>query len=183
MIKVHDKRGEPMLNIRKFCASKVEWKYIYQLIESIEEKKIRNYVANQVEWYVIKAERYKLIEYTLKILTVVMPTLVVIVQQCLDTENPIVKLVVLGGATITSASGTFLKLHDKRVIYRKAAEQIKDETMLYITHSEPYSSEEDRDKDFVMKLYGIAKNTNSKWSEIEEKDNGETNKQDTKETS
>lgn len=164
------------MKIRKFCASKVEWIYIYQLLEAIDEKNIRNHVANQVEWYVIKAERYKFLEYVLKCLTVVMPTLVVVMQQCLDTENPIVKFVVLGGATITSASGTFLMLHDKRVIYRKAAEQIKEETMLYVNHAEQYSGKE-RDKSFIKKLNEISKNTNSKWSDIEENDESTTKKQ------
>lgn len=164
------------MKISKFCASKVEWKYIYQLLEAIDEKNIRNHVANQVEWYVIKAERYKFLEYTLKCLTVVMPTLVVAIQQCLDTNNFWAQVIVLGGATITSASGTFLKLHDKRVVYRKAAEQIKEETMLYVNHAEQYSDEE-RDKNFVKKLNEISKNTNSKWSDIEENDESATKKQ------
>lgn len=162
--------------MRKFCASKVEWKYINQLMEAIDDKNIRNYVTNQLEWFVIKAERYKLIEYTLKLLTVVMPTLVVIMQQCLDTDNPVVQILVLGGATVTSASGAFLMIHDKRVLYRKAAEQIKEETMIYVNNAEQYKGEE-RDKLFVMKLYEIAKNIDSKWSEIEEKDDSTSKKQ------
>lgn len=153
--------------MRKLCASKVEWKYIDQLMEAIEDKNIRNYVANQVEWYVIKARRYKFLEYTLKILTVVMPTLVVIVQKCWNPKNICTQAVVLGAATITSASGTFLKIHDKRVLYRKSAEQIKEETTLFINHAEPYDKD-GSEKVFVVKMHEISANTNSKWGEIEE---------------
>lgn len=158
--------------MRKFCASRVEWKYIDQLKDAIEDKNIRNYVANQVDWYVIKAGRYKILEYTLKILTVIMPTLVVVIQRCLDENNMLAQIVVLGGATITSASGTFLKLHDKRVLYRKSAELIKEETSLFVNHVAPYDKEA-CEKHFVMRLHEISASTNSQWGEIEEKNEGE----------
>lgn len=154
--------------MRRFCAGRVEWKYIDQLEEAIEDKNLRNYVSNQVEWYVIKAGRYRILEYTLKFLTVVMPTLVVIVQRCLDENNLVAQIIVLGGATITSASGTFLKLHEKRVLYRKSAELIKEETSLFINHAAPYDQEESG-KCFVMRLHEISADANSMWGEIEEK--------------
>ncbi|MCM1387004.1 MAG: DUF4231 domain-containing protein [Bacillus sp. (in: Bacteria)] len=51
-------------------------------------------------------------------------------------KNFCLQVLVLGGATITTASGNFVKWHDKRVLYRKSAEQMKEETMLYVTHTE-----------------------------------------------
>lgn len=161
------------MRIRKFCASRVEWRYIYQLLDSIKNENIRDYVANQIEWYVIKAGRYKVYEYTLKLLAVVMPTLVTVMQQYFKPDNLLEQAVILGGATITSASGVFLKLHDKRVLYRKAAEQIKDETMLYINHATPYSADEhndcsERDERFVAKLKEISNCTNNIWGKIED---------------
>lgn len=77
-------------------------------------------------------------------------------------------MIVLGAATVTSASSTFIKFHDKRILYRKSAEQIKEETMLYITHTGKYNTEE-RDEQFVLELDRITKGANKEWRRIEEK--------------
>ena len=66
------------MQMRKLCASKIEWKYIYQLIQAIENENIRNYVENQIAWCVVKASQYRFYDYTLKLLTVLMPTVVVV---------------------------------------------------------------------------------------------------------
>ncbi len=156
------------MQMRKLCASSLEWKYIYKLMKSVENETIRDYVENQIEWNVVKANQYKFMEYFLKFLTVVTPTVVFVLQQCLDSKNPLVQMIVLGAATVTSASSTFIKFHDKRILYRKSAEQIKEETMLYITHTGKYNTEE-RDEQFVLELDRITKGANKEWRRIEEK--------------
>lgn len=156
------------MQMRKLCASKVEWKYIYKLTKSVENEIIRDYVENQIEWHVVKANQYKFLEYLLKFLTVVTPTVVIVLQRLPNANTPLVQMAVLGGATVTSASGTFIKFHEKRVLYRKSAEQIKEETLLYITHTGKYNCEE-CDERFVAELDRIAKGTNEEWRQIEAK--------------
>lgn len=158
------------MKIRKLCASRVEWKYIYQLTGSIEDDNIRNYITNQIEWFVVKANQYKFWEYMFKALTVITPTVALAVQNKLAANNMWGQLAVLGGATIASASGVFLMFHDKRVLYRKSAELIKSETLLYITHVGEYSGEDCNER-FVLKLDNIARNVNEKWGQIEDNQN------------
>lgn len=160
------------IRLRKLCASKVEWKYIYQLTDAIEQVDIRNYVANQIEWYVIKASRYRFCEYALKILAVVMPTVTMLAQKYMKEEDFFLQVIVLGAATITTASSNFVKWHDKRVLYRKSAEQIKEETILYVTHAGKYSDDK-RDENFVMKLSEISNSANDKWEKLEDDDKAE----------
>lgn len=167
------------IKIRKLCASKVEWKYIYQLTDAIEQVDIRNYVVNQIEWYVIKASRYRFYEYTLKILAVIMPTFIMLIQQFMDKNDFFMQAIVLGAATITTASSNFVKWHDKRVLYRSSAEQMKEETMLYLTHAGKYSDEK-RDESFVIKLHEIANSANTKWEKLEEDDKNRTKEKDAK---
>ncbi len=164
------------IKFRKLCASKVEWKYIYQLIDAIEQVDIRNYVANQIEWYVIKASRYRFLEYALKILAVVMPTVTMLAQKYLEKESFFLQAIVLGAATITTASSNFVKWHDKRVLYRTSAEKIKEEAMLYITHAGKYSDEK-RDENFMIKLYEIADSANDAWEKLEKDDKNGANAQ------
>lgn len=168
------------MQMRKLCASRVEWKYIYKLTKSVENEIIRDYVENQIEWHVVKANQYKFFEYLLKFLTVMTPTVVIVLQQCLDTNNPLVQMSVLGGATVASASGTFIKFHEKRVLYRKSAELIKEETLLYITHTGKYNSEE-CDEQFVTELDRIVKGTSEEWRQIEEKKEEEKKEEEKKE--
>lgn len=174
------KRRIKRIRIRKICASRVEWKYIYQLTDAIGRDDIRNYVLNQIEWYVIKANRYRFYEYALKILAVIMPTFIMLFQQCMQQcgklQEPCIQAIVLGGATITTASSNFVKWHDKRVLYRKSAELIKEETMLYITWAGMYHDEK-RDEKFVMKLNEIANSTNDKWEILEEENKSDTRQQ------
>lgn len=169
------------IQTRKFWASSVEWKYIYQLTNSVSEGVIRDYVANQIAWHVIKANRYRFYEYTIKLLAIVMPTLVVIAQQLWAEENSVIQAVVLGAATITSTSGAFLKLHDKRVLYRKTAERLKEETILYVAHAGQYRNE-DRDEYFVTEFAKIVNDTNFKWEKIEEKEGSKPDKESVKHT-
>lgn len=167
------------IRIRKMCASRVEWKYIYQLTDGIEQKDIRNYVLNQLAWYVIKANRYRFYEYALKILAVITPTLIALFQQWVSKDDLYLQAVVLGGATLTTASSSFLKWHDKRVLYRKSAELIKEETMLYLTRAGGYDDEK-RDEKFVLRLYEFANNTNDKWEMLEAENKGDVKAQGTK---
>ena len=166
---------------RKLCASKVEWKYIYQLTDAIEQVDIRNYVANQIEWYVIKASRYRFCEYALKILAVITPTVTMLAQKYMGEGDFLLQAIVLGAATFTTASSNFVKWHDKRVLYRKSAEQVKEEAMLYVTHAGKYSDEK-RDENFVIKLHEIANSANKKWEDLEDDDKNGANaqKKDTK---
>lgn len=154
------------MQMRKLCASKVEWDYIYKLTKTVDDENIRNYITNQIEWNVVKANQYKFCEYVLKFLNVIMPTVIVVMQQHLKSDNPWLQMAVLGGATITAASSTFLKFHDKRILYRKSAEQIKEETVLYITHSGKYNGGE-RNERFVTEVDRIVKSANEQWGQIE----------------
>lgn len=155
------------MKIRKLVASSVEWRYIYQLLEGIEDENIKNYIANQIQWNVIKASRYRFFEYALNVLTVAMPTVVVVVQHILPQTNPLVQFFVLGSATITTSAGIFLKLHDKRILYRTTAEVIKEETTLYTNKVGKYKGN-DRNELFLKKVHSIVRSTNNRWKEIEE---------------
>lgn len=81
---------------------------------------------------------------------------------------------------MASASGTFIKFHEKRVLYRKSAELIKEETLLYITHTGKYNSEE-CDEQFVTELDRIVKGTSEEWRQIEEKKEEEKKEEEKKE--
>ena len=166
---------EQRIKMRKFSASKVEWKYIYQLIGAIENENIRDYVTNQLEWHVIKAECYRLLDNISKFLTIIMPALIVIVQQEIESSNFISQAIILVGATITSAAGVFSKWHDKRILYRKTTELIKEETILYITNAGQYK-EKERDEKFVCELHKIIYSVNDSWGKIEERVNSEIEK-------
>ena len=167
------------IKFRKFCASKVEWKYIYQLTDAIEQVDIRNYVANQIEWYVIKASRYRFLEYALKILAVITPTVTMLAQKYMEEGNFLLQAIVLGAATITTASSNFVKWRDKRVLYRKSAEKIKEEAILYVTHAGKYSDEK-RDENFMIKLNEIANSANNAWEEMEKDDKNGAKEEDSK---
>lgn len=152
--------------VRKFRASGVEWRYVAHLVENIQNDRLRQYVDNQISWYVIKACRYRFYDYMLKFLTVIMPTVVIVAQRCLSDDGIWGQAVVLGLATVTSAAGTFLELHEKRIIYRKAAEELKEETARYVNRVGCYA-EENCDDTLFLNLQRIVRKTTKQWETIE----------------
>lgn len=163
------------MKVRKFCASTVEWRYIYQLVEGIEDKNIKNYVTNQIQWNVIKAYYYRWLDIIFIILTVFMPALVVIVQENIGTDQMARQAIILAGATVTSATGVFSKWHEKRILYRKTAELLKEETILYVTKNGRYT-EDERDRLFVTKVHKITYNATDSWGNIENEKKESQNK-------
>lgn len=157
-----------MSKIRKFSASKIEWRYIYQLLEAIPDKSIRNYVTNQILWHVVKAYWYRLLDYTFKCLTIFMPALVAGIQQTGLASDMEKQIIVLAATTITSATGVFANWHDKRILYRNTAELLKEETIFYITNSDKYKTSK-RNDIFVSEIHKIVYNTNVNWEKLENK--------------
>lgn len=151
---------------KKYSSSRVEWEYIGQLLAAIENQNIRNMVGNALKWYVIKASRYRLLEYILNAFILIVPAALMILNKCVPNECMLGQLVIAALGTFAAATKSFSKLHDKRVCYRRAAEFIKSETALYINRVEVYKRE-DRDDIFVNKINEIRKKENDNWIEIE----------------
>lgn len=180
---------------KRYSSSRVEWDYIGQLLDAIENQNIRNQVGNALKWYVIKANRYRLIEHCLNTLTLIIPTVLMILNKCMPEECIAGQVVVAVLGTFAAAAKSFSKLHDKRIRYRRAAEFIKSETIRYINRVDVYR-EKDRNEIFVINIDGIRLEENNSWIEIEneketistennnsvsikpKKDNEETIKQD-----
>ena len=153
---------------KKYSSSRVEWEYISQLLNAIENQNIRNQVANALEWYIIKAGRYRLFEYILNMLTLIVPAVIMILNKCMPDDCMAGQLVVAVLGTFAAATKSFSKLHDKRICYRRAAEFIKSETALYINRVGVYKRE-DSAEIFVNNIIKIRKEENNSWIDIENK--------------
>lgn len=151
---------------KKYSSSKVEWEYINQLLNAIENQNIRNQVGNALEWYVIKAGRYRLVEYILNTLTLIVPAVIMILNKCMPDNCMAGQLVVAVLGTFAAATKSFSKLHDKRICYRRAAEFIKSETALFINRVGVYKRENSAEI-FVNNIIKIRKEESNSWIEIE----------------
>lgn len=152
---------------RKYSSSSVEWEYIGQLVNAIENQNTRNQVSNALEWYVIKASRYRVIEYCLNAVIIAVPAILVVLSECVKTNCIASQLLTAISGTFAASAKSFSKLHDKRICYRRAAEEIKSETVFYIHQAGIYETL-DRDTIFVNRVNEIRRNENSSWAEIEE---------------
>lgn len=151
---------------KKYSSSSVEWEYIGQLLNSVENQNIKNQVGNALEWYVIKANRYRLFEYILNMLTLIVPAVLVVLNNCLPDDCMAGQLGVAVLGTFAAAAKSFSRLHDKRICYRGAAECIKSETALYINKMGVYKNE-DSAEIFVTNINKIRKEENNSWIKIE----------------
>lgn len=151
---------------RKYSSSSVEWEYIGQLENAIENQNTRNQVSNALEWYIIKASRYRMIEYCLNAVIIAVPAILVVLSECVETNCIASQLFTAISGTFAASAKSFSKLHDKRICYRRAAEEIKSETVFYI-HKVGIYKVADRDTIFVNRVNEIRRNENSNWAEIE----------------
>lgn len=152
--------------LKKYHSGRVEWRYIHQLLDKIENENIRYLVADHLMWHVIRADRYRTYEHMLNIAAVITPTMVVVCNYFLAEGDIIRQALIVGAGTITASAQAFSKLHEKKVLYRNTAEKIKNETILYISSVGKYK-EEDRDEAFILTVNQIVEGVNSKWQEIE----------------
>ena len=152
---------------RKYSASKVEWEYIGRLINAINDQNIKDQVSNALEWYVIKAARYRMLEYILNGVTLVVPAILVLLNKCVENDCMAGQLITAISGTFAASAKVFSKLHDKRVCYRRAAEEIKNEAVLYIHQTGIYEVE-NRNVIFAERINVIRKRENSSWMEIED---------------
>lgn len=151
---------------KKYLSSKVEWTYIGQLINAIEDENIKNQIYNALVWYVIKTSRYRIYEYILNIINIVAPTMLVFFSKYVSEDCFGGQLMIAIVGTFAAAAKSCSKLNEKRICYRCAAEAIKSETVLYINHVGIYASEE-RDEIFVKNIDQIRKEENSNWVKVE----------------
>lgn len=151
---------------KQYSAGKVEWMYIEQLVQGIEDEKVKNRIYNVLVWYVIKAERYKLFEYLLNALTLAVPTVMMILNMAFPADSILGQGAIAGVGTFAAAAKSFSKLHEKRINYRKAAESIKDETTLYINRVGAYAGT-DQKAVFLEKIELIVREENAGWVKME----------------
>lgn len=158
---------------RKFSSSKVEWTYIGQLINAVENKNIKNLLSNALLWYIIKAKTYKVFEYLLNIVTLIVPILVVIINNHVEADSIGEQMGVAIVGIMAAATRFFSKIHEKRVEYRVAAERIKCETGLYINEVGEYKGQ-DRDEKFIKAIIEIRENENRCWEKMEKRGDFQT---------
>lgn len=151
---------------RKYSASRVEWEYIGRLINAINDQNIKDQVSNALEWYVIKATRYRMIEYILNGVTLVVPAILLLLNKYVENDCMAGQLITAASGTFAASAKAFSKLHDKRICYRRAAEEIKNEAVLYIHQTGVYKVE-NRNAIFAERINAIRKSENSSWVEIE----------------
>jgi len=151
---------------KRYSASNVEWRYLEQLVKGIEDEKVENRIYNVLVWYVIKAERYKLFEYLLNAVTLAAPTVIMMMNMYFPKDSIWGQGAIAGAGTLAAAAKSFSKLHEKRINYRKAAENIKNETTLYINQVGAYAGN-DRKAVFLGNIERIIKEENAGWVKVE----------------
>lgn len=148
--------------------NQIEWEYVEQLIQGLADGQIKNMVANNLRWYLIRAKRYKLYSYILNITNIMAPMLIVIINILFDEKGLVGQIAIAVTGTITTALSACADIYEKRILYRKAVEDIKSESFLYLNRVGRYKGET-RDEAYAKKILAIVGNVNSKWQELEEK--------------
>lgn len=156
---------------RKFSTSKAEWKYIEDLVESVNipsAPHIRALIENALVWYVVRAKQYKVVEYLLNGITVITPTVILVLNECLGDDSACGQILVSIVGTIAASAQSFSKIHEKRINYRKTVENIKIEVALYASEIGRYSAS-NKNELFVQQICEFLKQEHAEWEKSEKK--------------
>ena len=160
-----------MKNARRYSTIRIEWDYIRQLLDSIEDEKIRDLAANQMMWHTVRTNRYRLYEHLLNAAILLTPTLTIVLNTLVAGDAWWKQALLIGAGTLTASAKAFSPFHEKRILYRKCAERLRSETTLYVNRAGKYQGDEAAANEaFVKTVLRIAKETNHSWGDLEKTD-------------
>ncbi len=165
---------------RRYSTIKIEWDYIQELLEAIQDNKIRALAANQIMWHTVRANRYRCYEHLLNAALLLTPTLTIVLNALVPGDAWWKQALLIGVGTLTASAKAFSPFHDKRLLYRKCAERLRSETALFVNGAGKYRAGSAAAKEaFVKTILRIAKETNLSWEELENADGDTPEKQAT----
>ena len=156
---------------RRYSTVRIEWDYIRQLLNAIEDEKIRDLAANQIMWHTVRTNRYRLYEHLLNAAILLTPTLTIVLNTLAAGDAWWKQALLIGAGTLTASAKAFSPFHDKRILYRKCAERLRSETALFVNGAGKYRTDQAAANEaFVKTVIRIAKETNHSWGELEKID-------------
>lgn len=149
--------------------------YISGLLEQIEDKTLRSYVAHELYTYASRARFYKYCYYAFSIIALCAPAAATVVNSALGDTNKNKVLASLLSTIATIATGIvgIVKFRESWIRYRSYCEILKREVTEFVMRAGGYA-QEDTDDDKIKKLFF---NNLKKQIQQEEKDWGDLRRQ------
>ena len=151
--------------------------YYIQLESSmVANEGIRLRLMNLMLWYIREAERARVKYYLFKIITILLPALVMIITSAgtglavwaSEEWGSAANLLVAVLAGITNIASSVLvvtKWHENWIRYRHTANRIEGELALYLAGAYPYQDPALRDGRLMQKIERIAAQEDDGWTE------------------
>lgn len=165
---VPEKRGNRM----RSYSYKNDMEFLEMAEEYIVSDYIKKCLFSSLEWYMVTYHKYRFRYYVISMISLIFPTMVIVLNDIQDFQNlrvicKIAISIVSAIIAIASGLGSLYKWHEKSVVYRSCAEQIKCEAVYYMAEIGNYSEPDLRDKNFLEKLERILLKENKGWSQME----------------
>lgn len=165
---VPEKKGNRMRNY----SYKNDMEFLEMAEEYIASDYIRKCLFSSLEWYMVTYHKYRFRYHVISMISLILPTTVIVLNDIQDFQSmrvicKIAISIVSAVIAIASGLGSLYKWHEKSVIYRSCAEQIKCEAVYYMAEIGDYSKPDMRDKNFLEKIETLSLKENKDWSQRE----------------
>lgn len=141
---------------------------VEELLSNIENINIRKRVTQVVIWNIKKATKYKRLYYWMSIAIIILTASIPVIN-LLDFLNPKISTSIISAlAGILASILTLVNVKETWLRYRKYAEMIKSESVLFINKCERYS-EIDAECKFIENIESIIGEERLNWEEIRKK--------------
>lgn len=144
--------GEVVSDIEDVAQIRNDKEYIPQLLKNIQDKELEKYVAHELYTYALRAKFYKKGYYICSIITLVAPSIVVVINSFAISELVQQIGVALFSAMATIASGLLgiVKFKESWVRYRYNCEGLKHEISRYVNENGEYSGKSVDEKNKIL---------------------------------
>ena len=132
-------------------------------LEEIKNYTIKKRIMHLLDWYIRKATCYKNLYYIFSVVIIIINALIPIINQIKFTYYDSVISIISAMASIFTSVITLFTMKDTWHRYRKSAELIKKECMLFSADLGEYGKEDNKEELLLSNIEMIISNERDDW--------------------
>ena len=153
-------------NIKQFKTLKDDEKYIFELINDVQNEKLKKRIAHELYTYATRAKKYKGLFKCCLIVGLFFPVLASALQMCHSAVSGIVAVLLMGCVTAATGLTNGLKYREKWEHYRKYCEEMKREIIYCQCEMGKYENVDNAEKLLAEELEKMIKKETNEWGKI-----------------
>lgn len=145
--------------------------FIPFILSKLEDELLQAIVGHELYTYAVRAQFYKTCFYISEFITLIAPTIVVVLNGVFEQTNITIRIFVSvfsGLASVASGIAGIVKFKESWVRYRSNCEAVKHELAHYVAKCPPYAHKKQKKNKvkLIQRIYVIARKEEVDWNKL-----------------